>query len=254
MHESFFRVQNYEILKNCATGYCFNEANRLINGHYVYENFRGSGGLFCTTHDLYRFGRALVTGKLINNDSLQVMCTSYHHQANYGYGCQKQQLQQHTFIEHGGMLSSGYKTNLSLFINDDVCIVIFSNIFQSWVNEARDALAAIMLNLPHDIPTRDPITLDAAVYEDYIGNYEHPAFVSGYHVTKKGDSLLLPDNIELSPVAPDQCMALHQNRDNMVYKFVRNETGQVVQLRIKGGGPYFEIRCDKINKEKVLPN
>jgi len=245
MNDSFFRDHDYAILKNCATGYCANETNTLVNGHYVYENFRGGGGLICTAHDLYIFAKALNTGALINHDSLKAMFTPYHAQENYGYGCQTNHLMNHPCIEHAGVLSSGFKSNLSIFTHDEIYIVILSNLFHSWVNDARDSLAAIMLDVPYDMPSCDAIKVDPATYNDYIGIYDHPDFKSNYTITKKGNALYLPQNIQISPVAVDQFMALHQNADNIVYTFIRDEKGRVVQLTIKGGCPYFEVRCKK---------
>ncbi len=246
IHESIFRDYDYEILKNCASGYCLNKANNVVNGHYVYENFRGSGGLIGTAHDLYKFARGLSAGKLINQTSLQSMVTSYHNKENYGYGCHTRRCLEHTYIEHGGMLSSGFKSNMSIFIDDEIYIVILSNFFAAWVNEARDALAAIVFGLPYDLPRCNVIKLDSPTYNDYIGMYDHPFFKSGYKIEKKGDRLYLPENIELSPVTTDQFMAVNQNANNIVYNFIRNEAGRVVQLIIKGGGPYFEVRIEKL--------
>lgn len=245
MNESFFRDHDYAVLKNCAVGYCLNETNNIVNGHYVYENHKGSGGLICTAYDLYIFARALNNGELITKKSLQTMVTPYHTKENYGYGCQINHFMKNKFVEHGGMLSSGFKTNVSVFTNDEIYIVILSNLFSSWVNEARDALAAMMLGLPYDFPSCDVIKLGLATYDDYIGTYDHPSFKSGYKIEKKRNKLYVPQNIELSPVATDQFMILNRNADNIVYKFVRNEKGQVISLCIKGGSPYFEIRCEK---------
>jgi len=246
MKDSFFRGHDYEILKNCASGYCFNETNTLVNGHYVYENFKGGGGLFCTAYDLYLFAKALTDGKLINIESIQTMFTPYHTKENYGYGCHIQSLFDHKCIEHGGMLSSGFKSNLSILLEDDIYIVILSNLFSSWVNEAREALAAIMLDQSYELPSNNPIVIDFAVYDDYVGKYDHPLFKDGYKVQTNEGLLFLPDGKELSPIGTDQFIALNSNMDNIVYRFNRNELGRVVQLSIKGGAPYFQVRCDKI--------
>ncbi len=246
MKESFFREQEYAILKNCAVGYCLNEKNEIVNGHYIYENFKGGGGLFCTALDLYKFARSLNALALINQKSLKAMVTPYHHQENYGYGCHIQELMKKRYIEHGGMLSSGFKSNVTIFIDDEIYIVLLSNLFSSWVNEARNSLAAIVLGLPYDIPSLQVIKLSSDAYNDYVGLYDHPAFKLGYKIERKGDSLYLPDNIELSAVAKDQFMTLNRNANNVVYRFARDETGLIIQLRIIGGAPYFEIRCDKI--------
>ena len=110
----------------------------------------------------------------------------------------------------------------------------------------RDALARIMLDLPYDFPSANVISLNIALYNDYVGTYDHPAFKSGCKIEKKGGKLYLPDNRELCPVGKDQFMVLNCKADNIVYTFIRDEQGRVVQLRIKGGGQYFEVRCQKI--------
>ncbi len=246
MNESFFRDQDYSILKNCAVGYCMNEANKLVNGHYVYENFKGSGGLFCNAHDLYTFLRVLNKGELINKESRRMMFTSYHDAENYGYGCNVHDHYKHPWIEHGGMLSSGFKSNATIFINDDIYIVVLSNFFSAWAHEAREALVAIMFELPYEFPRGDVIKIDSIIYDDYKGAYDHPAFKEGYSIQKKEDKLYLPNNSELLPVATDQFMILDGKSSHLVYTFIRNEEGRVIQLRIKGGAPYFEVRCEKI--------
>ena len=247
MDESFFRGSDYAILKNCASGYCFNKTNTIVNGPYVYENFGGAGGLICTAHDLYIFARALLEGRLINKNSMNAMFTPYHNKEHYGYGCNIQNLLDHKLIEHGGMVTSGFKSNLSIFPEDEIYIILLSNFFSSWIYDARDALSAIVFDLAYDFPSREPIEIDSAEYDDYIGIYQHPSFAKGYTIERIGDKLYTPEvGIELSPVSKDQFMALNCNADNMAYKFIRNEQGQVIQLRIKGGAPYFEIRCEKI--------
>jgi CubicO group peptidase (beta-lactamase class C family) len=245
MHQSVFREHDYAILKQCASGYCFDATNRLVNGHYVYENFRGSGGLCCTAHDLYTFVFALNTGMLINEKSHKAMCTPYHMKEDYGYGCQIHQVLDHNVIEHGGMLSSGFKSNLSTFVDDDLYIIILSNSFSAWVNEARNALAAIMFDQPYDVPSCDVIKLDPDSYGDYVGTYDHPGFTVGYTIEQKGTMLSTADGIKLAPVAVDQFVAVNRDTKNILYTFMRSEKGDVVQLRIKGGAPYFEVRCAK---------
>lgn len=41
-------------------------------------------------------------------------------------------------------------------------------------------------------------------------------------------------------------MTLNSDADNIVYKFIRNEKGEINKLVIKGGGPYFKVCCTKI--------
>jgi len=246
MNDSFFLDHDYAILKNSASGYCFNETNTVVNGHFVYENSRGCGGLFCTAYDLYIFAQALLKGKVINDESLKAMFTPYNSKENYGYGCNIQNFMGHKFVEHGGLLSSGFKTNLSIFVEDELYIIILSNLFSSWVYEARDALAAIIFDQPYELPSNNPIVIDSALYDDYAGTYDNPCFKDGYEIKTNGYALYLPDGKELIPVEQDQFMALNCCADNIVYRFIRDEKGQINWLVIQGGGQYFKVCCEKI--------
>ena len=134
-----------------------------------------------------------------------------------------------------------------MFVDDELYIVILGNNFSAWVNEARDALASIMFSLPYDMPSSTIIKIDPALCDGYVGVYDHPSYTSGLMVERRGNKLYIPGNIELYPVATDQFMVLNRHADNMVYTFTRDEKGNIVQLKIKGGAPYFEIRCDKVN-------
>ncbi len=247
MHESIFPTTDFEIIKNCASGYCFNANNELVNGYYVYrQNFNGSGGLHATVGDLYLFGRALTSGRLVMKESLQSMFTAYHPQGSYGYGCFVNNIYGHRLISHGGMLSSGFKSTLSLFTDDAIIIAILSNCWQSWVDEARDALLAIVCGLPYDYLHTDPITIEPDLFDEYAGIYNHPLFPQCYTLEKAHHALSTPDQGKIVPVSQDQFMISGNKAPNMVYQFIRDEVNKIVQLRIKGGGPYFEVRCEKI--------
>lgn len=243
MKKSFSRVNEYEILKNCAFGYCFNNENEIVTGHFIYEN---NSNLFCTAYDLYLFAKALIDGKLINEESRELMFSIYNNKENYGYGCSINDLFGNKLIEHGGMLSSGFKSNLSIFIEDDIYIIILSNLFSSWVNEARDGVAAILFNKPYDFPSTKIIEVDLDILNEYAGVYKHPIFKNGYEIQLNGNILYSADGKELSPIAKDQFMTLNCGSDNMLYIFSRNENGAVDNLKIKGGAPYFAIVCEKI--------
>jgi CubicO group peptidase (beta-lactamase class C family) len=150
MHESFFPDYPYTILKNTASGYCLNEAQQCVKGPQFYESFgaNSSGGLFCTAHDLYCFARALSSGKLLSKDSMKAMFTPYHDIQEYwsnGYGCCVKQVMGKTCVEHFGSYASGFKTNVSMFLDDEVYIVLLSNFFSTDVHEIRNTLVAMLL-------------------------------------------------------------------------------------------------------------
>lgn len=139
--------------------------------------------------------------------------------------------------------SSGFRSNITVLIDDDVYIILLSNVLSSWVNDARDALAAIVLGKPYAVPADRVICIDPQLLDEYVGTYDHPLFTDPpYRVLKKEGYLYTPDHTMLVPVGKDQFWPNTQNK-NMLYTFVRDEKRKVCQLHIKGG--YYEIRCTK---------
>ncbi len=145
-----------------------------MQGHYSYgPNFSGTGGFSFTAADLYAFARSLLSGTLINKNSLSKMFTPYHPKQNYGYGCSIETLLGHRCILHNGELS-GFRSNITVLIDDDVYIILLSNVLSSWVNDARDALAAIVLGKPYAMPADRVISIDPQLLDEYVGTYDHP--------------------------------------------------------------------------------
>ena len=246
MNESSLMLEDYGILKNRATGYCFNEKNSIVQGDYAYtSNFSGAGGLCFTALDLYRFAHALATNILLNKASLQLMFTHYQPEQNYGYGCSVETVNGRRCIIATGASSNGFRSSLSIFPDDGIYIIILSNILSSWVYDARDALTALVFEKPAIMPSAKKMLIDPVIYDDYKGAYDHP-LSSNYHISKKEKSLYTHDNIELIPFGMDQFCPC--NGTNILYTFARDEKGAVCQLQIKGGSRYYEIRCNKIEQ------
>ncbi len=221
MTNTYLFAHDYDIIKNCAVGYCLNEKNALVHGDYAYvPNFRGAGGLYSTTYDLYLFARAVASGALINKDTMQLMCTPYHPKQNYGYGCSIEDIQGRKCMLHNGVSSGGFRSNLSIFIDDEVYIVILGNVLSSWVYDAQQALAAIMFGEPYEFPVCKPVPLDEALCRDYPGSYMHPAYPEGYKVEMRENKFYVPRNREITPVGPDQFC--HLGMKNILYTFARS--------------------------------
>jgi len=256
MHANIFQpldIKNIDcsgaaLLKQCASGYCADN-NTYVSPPTPFvcsSSVNGAGSLIGTAQDLYTFARALTTGKLVNQNSLTLMMTPYSSQENYGYGCTIRTLFGHRLVEHGGMISSGFKTNVSIFVDDELYIVILSNFFTSWVNEARDALSSIVFGEPYELPDHDQgKSIDPVIVDEYVGKYNHPE-IAHYSIIKRGNSLYVPGGVELAPEGKDKFFQKNRKRDNISYEFIRNDRGEVVTLRIKGGCKNFGIGCEKI--------
>ncbi|MBN1224985.1 MAG: beta-lactamase family protein [Candidatus Aminicenantes bacterium] len=130
---------DHHIIKNRARGYHL-EKGELLNANYInMANVHASGGLYSTVEDMYLWDRALYTEKLVKKDTLKKMFTPY--TRNYGYGWGVVTLFNRTMVGHNGDME-GFQTNISRFIDDDVCIIVLSNFGHAPIGKIGMELAA----------------------------------------------------------------------------------------------------------------
>ena len=94
----------------------------------------GSGNIYSTVGDLYRFDRALYAGKLILQSNLEVMSTPIQNpnMQFYGYGLDIQKREWGpdgepvTVVGLAGSIN-GFRSNYSHFLEDDICVVVITN-------------------------------------------------------------------------------------------------------------------------------
>ena len=119
-------------------------ANRAVGYRMINNQFRrvqnvvsyafGSGDIYATSMDLYNWGNALHSGKLVNAQSLGKMFDGgIKDWGYYGYGFRIQGYQRSplvqmpgTLIRHGGTMN-GFISNYHYYIEDDLTIIILSN-------------------------------------------------------------------------------------------------------------------------------
>jgi CubicO group peptidase (beta-lactamase class C family) len=113
---------------NLAIGYIPNR-----NSEYGWENnlykhvIKGgpAGGGFSTVTDIYHFARALETGKLVSNETLELMWTD-HSGDGYGYGFGIAEGPAGKVTGHGGGFP-GLNSNLDIFVDSGYVVVVMSN-------------------------------------------------------------------------------------------------------------------------------
>jgi CubicO group peptidase (beta-lactamase class C family) len=84
-----------------------------------------AGGGFSTVGDLHRFARALVTGKLVSEGSLELMWTD-HSGVGYGYGFGTGEGSQGRVVGHGGGFL-GINGDLAIFVDAGYIVAVLSN-------------------------------------------------------------------------------------------------------------------------------
>ena len=115
-------------VENLAIGY-----SRDRNSPYGWQNnlykhvIKGgpAGGGFSTVKDLYRFARAIQTGKLVSQESLEKMWKD-HAGDNYGYGFSIEEGPNGKIVGHGGGFE-GINSNLDIYLDKGYVVAVMSN-------------------------------------------------------------------------------------------------------------------------------
>ena len=156
------------ILPRRAHGY--SKANdKVFNAEYISIDWAYSAGsIYSTLDDLYKWDQALYTTSVIDAASKQKMFTPG--LSRYGYGLVIDSFENHARIWHNGGIN-GFSSHITRFVNDDICVVIFSN------NETNtDLIDAGLSNILYDIPILIPyehkeVKVDVSVLNNYVGKY-----------------------------------------------------------------------------------
>lgn len=115
-----------EPVENLAMGYW--RAPKGWRKNSFRQLFRGgpAGGGYSTVGDLYRFARALQTGKLVSPTTLNTLWTD-HPPNGYGAGFEIQETAAGKVVGHSGA-AGGVSGRLSLYLDKDYVVVVLSNL------------------------------------------------------------------------------------------------------------------------------
>ncbi|MBA2250408.1 MAG: serine hydrolase [Chitinophagaceae bacterium] len=172
--------------------------NKYVNAEFISLAWPFSAGvLYSTADDLYKWDRALYGTTILSAPSKQKMFTPGKN--NYGYGIVIDSLEKHFRTWHNGGIP-GFVSNISRYINDDVCIIVLSNDDFN-ADGVADGLAGILFDAPVEYPyLHKEIKIDPSLLDNFVGKYK--AFLT-LEVIKKDGKLYrhrdgTPD-IELKP-------------------------------------------------------
>jgi len=141
--------RNSLVLKNRASGYT-HDNNVLTNAPYVNVAVTfAAGALYSTVEDLYLWDRALYTEKILKKISLDKMFTPF--KGGYGYGWIIDTAFNRKRIHHAGG-HMGFQANISRFVDDDVCIIILSNMLPVEMRNIDKDLTAIVFGEKYELP------------------------------------------------------------------------------------------------------
>jgi len=178
---------NLVLLPKRASGYRAN-GGAPTNASYIDMRIPSvAGALISTTGDLYKWDRALASGKILTESSRTKMWTPEKDNYAYGWGIAKQNGK--TEQSHGGGID-GFSTFILRVPEDGVLIVVLSNFEDGKTGDVRRGLTDIAYGRPIEVPKeRTEIQLDSATIEDYPGTYQlSPDFA--LVITRQGNQLI----------------------------------------------------------------
>ena len=151
MTESGYDRLTSSNVKQHALGYSIDPNHNQVVNTYCWDvslKF-AAGGLYSTIGDLYKWDQALYTNQLVSQDTLNTIFTSYvttdrPDAAGYGYGWLISQESGHRVIEHSGLVN-GFVTQLARYPDDQMTIIVLSNLDASFVEAIGRKLAELVL-------------------------------------------------------------------------------------------------------------
>jgi CubicO group peptidase (beta-lactamase class C family) len=185
---------------------------------------KGSGSVYASTLDLYRWLQATRDETLVTLSALR-----------YPYGWGKRTRFGQGVLEQNGRIPTGYSSYAALYRRDDLIVIVLSNIQSEVAKQMGVGLAAIALGRSHEIPplrtgyTNPPVS-DSALFAAYPGRYEiAPGFVLTVRSAAQGILIAGPDGAFL-PLD-------HEGEDRFFFRtlyvpitFERDSDGRVTEL------------------------
>ena len=113
------------------------------------SNAYATAGMYSTVEDLFLWDQALYSNQLLRQGSLESMYTPNHAAdgsgGEYGYGWQIGEFQGHRKVEHVGGIN-GFHTYLGRYLDDQVTIILLSNIETEDIDSIVTGMEEIIFN------------------------------------------------------------------------------------------------------------
>lgn len=202
-----------------------------------------AGALYTTVGDLYRWERAINSGKILQPESWKAVFTP--HLKKYGFGWTIDSTFGRYTTSHSGGIH-GFTSYLLRFPQDDVAVIAFDNTSGANVAKVSRSLAAIVFSEPYDIPApKKEVKVDEAILKQYAGEYQlSPTFSIVMRVR---------DGRLFSQATGQQEFELFAEKENKFFlkvteasvEFLKDANGNVSEMILYQGGR--EIKAKKIN-------
>jgi CubicO group peptidase (beta-lactamase class C family) len=195
-----------------------------------------AGAIYTTPGDLYKWDRALYTGRIISPASRQKAFTP--HLAKYGYGWSIDTAFGKKIVEHGGGIP-GFLSFILRVPEDQTCVIVLDNRpSRTPPGQIAAEINTLLNGKPYDIP-QITLRLDTTVLRQYAGQYQlAPGFIltisleNGSLMSQatgqgKAELFAKKENFFFFKVVDAQVEFI-KGADNKVEKLILHQNGQLV--------------------------
>ena len=130
--------------------------------HYLHGKL-GDDKVASTLEDLLKWDRVLYTNKIVSlqtlQEAFQPVASSFdkskrHGKFDYGYGFQLDQHPKYGKVVYHNGGEPGLRVRFIRHIDQDKTIIIYGNMYSTYLNKIRDAVLQILYNQPYEIPKK----------------------------------------------------------------------------------------------------
>lgn len=247
MEDSHFHDDNTMMVPRRADGY-FRRADGQWGAMTMRFALVGSGGLYTTVSDLYRWDQNFYHNRLGNGTQALIDTTltrgvlSYGDTLSYAFAVDVETYRGAKTIRHGGALG-GYRAHLVRFPKQAFSTALLCNLAnvnpEQLANRVADLYLAKHL-APSSIPMptasngehskREAASVDPAIYADYVGQYVDARGVVIRFTEADGQLVLEWPGLPRITLLPESETVYFQHFDEDRFAFRRNEDGSVARV------------------------
>jgi len=146
----------------------------------------GAGGIVSTPTDLAKFNDALFQGKILKNESLELMKTI---NDGYGLGLFTLPFYDKTGYGHTGGID-GFSSIFTYFYDGKISYVLISNGTNVKINDISIAVLSAVYNKPYELPVLSTYKVTAQDLDKYLGMYASKQIPLKIEITKEDTTLI----------------------------------------------------------------
>jgi len=225
-----------------ATGYFILNEKKATTAPVVDSSVSFSAGaIYSTIGDLYLWHKALQKNSVLSKAQQEKAYTPVKN--NYGYGWGIDSIEGKRRVSHGGGIH-GFVTEISRVPEDDVCVILLSNVSEP-LGDITESIFAILYGKGYVLPKeRIVMKLPQEKLKQYEGEYELNKDLHVIINLKDGELVAAPTGQRTEILYAEKDDFFFLQSQDIQLEFTRNEKKEIDGFILHQGGA--KIPCKKI--------